>query len=309
MAQILRYRENGVSKIRQGIMATDQSIDTDEIACFDTDGYTRKGDNVAGYRFAGIAKHNAGATGEDSHVELEAGKPFEYPTAAAAQTDIGNMVYFSGSSALSKTVGNGIIAGEIIDVVVGVSWLIDPVVTGPQTISGDMSRDAVDLAVRPTTAGDAIQTDDPAVVAQAMELNDNIMEAKGTDANIPLALKPKGTESVDVYGGKVYAEGAGADVDLDLQAKGAGIPKAGGKRIVTCAVLIAQETTDASGEIAVADMTADGVVFATFAEDPGSNKAISDVICEAGKVTVYATTGAARAALASKKVNLFVFSL
>jgi hypothetical protein len=290
-------------------MAAGQEIDTDELGVFDTDGKIRKGDNVSGYRFAGIAKHNAGADGEDDYLELEAGTPFEYPNAAAAQTDIGNMVYFSGSSALSMTPGNGVIAGEIIDVVAGVSWLIDPVVTGPVTVSGDMSRDAADSAVRPTTAGDAIETDDPAVEAAVLSLDDNKVEAKGTGTNVAVILKPKGNESVDVYNGKLYAEGAGADVDLDLQSKGAGVAKANGKRIVTSAVLISQETTDASGEIAVASMTSAGVVFATFAEDPGSYKAISDVICATGKVTVYATTGAARAALASKKVNLFVFSL
>jgi hypothetical protein len=71
------------------------------------------------------------------------------------------------------------------------------------------------------------------------------------------------------------------------------------------------ETTDASGEIAITGMTADGHVQVTLAEDPGANLVLSDVIPDAGKITVYTknTNTDARAALASKKVFLTVWSL
>lgn len=62
--------------------------------------------------------------------------------------------------------------------------------------------------------------------------------AMGSDANIDLALKPKGTGSLALYVGTnstatVLANGTSTDVNLDLTTKGAGVVKANGKPVIT----------------------------------------------------------------------------
>lgn len=79
-------------------------------------------------------------------------------------------------------------------------------------------------------------------------------------------------------------------------------------------ITMGQDTTGTAGtagEIAIASMTATGKVIVTIAEDPGSNLALSHVIADTGKITVYTrnTNTDAAAALSGKKVNYLVISL
>jgi hypothetical protein len=72
-------------------------------------------------------------------------------------------------------------------------------------------------------------------------------------------------------------------------------------------------TTTTAGEIAIAGMTANGVVIVTAAEDPGVNLVISHVVAASGKITVYTRTvveagTTAAAALSGKKVNYIVIA-
>ena len=72
-------------------------------------------------------------------------------------------------------------------------------------------------------------------------------------------------------------------------------------------------TAGTAGEITIADMTANGVVIVTAAEDPGVNLVISHVVAASGKITVYTRTvveagTTAAAALSGKKVNYIVIA-
>jgi hypothetical protein len=201
MALIEKFKDEGVERIGNGVVATGENVLRGTIAMFNVSGYIEEIDDTAGCVFAGIVKASAGG-GES--VEFDYGSPYFYPSMGAALADIGDPVYCSGAGTLAKTSVNFIPAGRIIDAEPGSGWWIDP------------------LAV-----------------------------------------------ALPVWG---------------------------------------QVTTDASGEVSVAGMTADGIVLVTPAEDPGSNQSLSDVVCASGKFTVYAATGAARAALASKKINYLILA-
>lgn len=308
------------SRTGNGLIASGQTVDRGDILAFNTSGKIQVINDTAGFTFAGIANNAAGDTGELSTVEYEYGKPYFYAAAGAAQVDVGEAAYASGLGTIAKSSSNAVFCGVICDVEVGVGWWIDPMY--PQNLgttagTDDWSRDAANTRVFPINAGDKVASGDPTAIAKALDLNTNIVQALGTDTNIPVVVKPKGTGAAEVYGGLVNAQGAGADVDLVLSGKGTGVVKAvvtDGTLAVLAPFEAKQATTGTvgtAGEIAVAGMTASGVVIATIAEDPGSNLALSDVVCATGKFTVYTrnTNTDARAALSGKKVNYIVVSL
>ena len=126
---------------------------------------------------------------------------------------------------------------------------------------------------------------------------------------------PAVTAALADIGDEVYISGAGtlAKTSVNRIAAGRIVDAEAGSGwwidpLLAGAPAWGQTDTDASGEVAVAGMSADGIVMVTLAEDPGWNQALSDVVCASGKFTVYATTGAARAALASKKINFLILA-
>lgn len=74
--------------------------------------------------------------------------------------------------------------------------------------------------------------------------------------------------------------------------------------LATKDALIGVATTSSAGVVLVSELTADGMVLATFSEDPGANLVLSDIAVEAGQFTVYTknTNTDARAVLASKSL-------
>jgi hypothetical protein len=201
MALIEKFKDEGVERLGNGVVAAGESVVRGTIAMFNASGYIEEVDDTAGCVFAGIVKASAD---EGESAEFDYGSPYFYPSAGAVLADIGDPVYGSGAGTLAKTSANFIPAGRIIDAEPGVGWWIDPL--------------------------------------------------------------------------------------------GVVLPAWG------------QVSTDAGGEVAVTGMSADGIVLVTLAEDPGSYKSLSDVVCGSGKFTVYATTGSARAALASKKINYLILA-
>ena len=206
MALIEKFKDQGVERIGNGIVAAAESLTRGTIAIFDASGKLAEAGDTPGCVFAGIAKHSA-AEGENA--EFDYGSPFFYPPVSAVLADIGSEVYVSGAGTLAKTSVYHIAAGRVIDAEAGAGWWIDPLLRGTPGASGCHWGQAV---------------------------------------------------------------------------------------------------TDANGEVAVTGMTSDGIVLVIPAEDPGTNQSLSDIVCAAGKFTVYATTGAARAALASRKINYLILA-
>lgn len=120
-------------RVGNGLMETGQTVERGMLCAFNTNGRIQQLDDIAGWRFAGIAKHSAGDTDESSTVELDYGSVYFYPYASAVQADVSKPVYASGLGTLAKAVSNGVFAGVIVDVAVGSGWWIDPLASEPQT--------------------------------------------------------------------------------------------------------------------------------------------------------------------------------
>lgn len=91
----------------------------------DVMGFLDEGNNVSGTKFVGILKADAV---KNDHVEYYKDQSFIYNTAAAAQTNKGELVYCAAGGTLSLAAGNGVVCGLITAVDVGVSWEITPVI-------------------------------------------------------------------------------------------------------------------------------------------------------------------------------------
>lgn len=299
MAGTISEKNPGMERLGYGTIVTAGDYERGDLLMYDTSGYLTALADTASCVFAGIAIAD-GVAGDV--IDIDPGSKFFYAYSSAALTDNGQPVYGAAGGTVSLSSGShAVLVGRIVAVEVGVGWWIDPMLPGPVTVSSAMSQDSTD--VRPTIAGSAIQTDDPAVEAAVLNLDDNIISAEGTGTNIDVIITPKGSGAISVPAG-TYETYVTADDD---------IPNL--KRVVdNFAPMVAWDlyTTDGSGEIAIASMTATGVVLATCAEDPGTNLVLSDVVCATGKVTVYTkdVTGTpTRAALASKKVAMLVLAL
>lgn len=298
MAGTISRRAANMERLGYGTLVTGADIERGDLLMYNTNGYLAVLDDTASCVFAGIATQN-GVAGDV--IDIDPGSKFFYPNAAAALTDNGQPVYGAAAGTISLATGaHAVLVGRIVAVEVGVGWWVETILPGPVTVSSAMSQDGTD--VRPAIAGSAIQTDDPAAEAAVLNLDNNIVSAEGTDANIDVIITPKGTGAISVPAG-TYESNVTADDD---------IPNL--KRVVdNFAPMVAWDlyTTDGAGEIAIASMTATGVVLATCAEDPGAALVLSDVVCGVGKVTVYTkNTGTdARAALATKKVAMLVLAL
>lgn len=292
---ITKFKHVGIDRIGLGTMESSETVDRGTICVFNTSGKVQQINDTSDWKFAGIARYSAGDTDEPSIIELSYGTPFFYPYTGAAQLDVGEAAYASGLGTIAKSSTNSVYVGIICDVEVGVGWWIDPLY--PQNLgttagSDDWNRDAGTSSVRPKNAGDAIQTDDPSSQTEILDLDDNIITSDGTNTNIDVIIKPKGTGSVSVTGTTNYENNIADDDDIpnkkwidDNKAPSEGW---------------AQVTTNASGEVTITGMDSTGIIIAIGAE---SGADVSYVIAGTDKFTVYDSSDTA---LNTKKVNYLV---
>lgn len=258
--------------------------------------------------FAGTLTHGGAA---DEQVEFTYNECIFVPYASAVVGDVGKLAYALTVDTMDLTSDTKPIIGRIMMVEASVGFWIDTTLTTVYN-NDAFTHDSSGNRLYPSDAGDSIQTGDEAAIAAVLVLDDNKIASAGTGTNIDIVLDPKGTGSIDVVEGKIKATGAAAAVDIALTPKGAGVVTNGVNPLLPYKVA-GQGTTGTAGtagQIAVPGMTANGVVIATLAEDPGAALSLSDVVAGVDIITVYTRNSGsdARAALSGKKVNYLVLS-
>jgi hypothetical protein len=71
-----------------------------------------------------IATQKLDNTGKTEYLECETGKVW-IPNSNAAQADVGDYCYATGDDTIAKSATNADPCGQIVDVRVGVAWLVD----------------------------------------------------------------------------------------------------------------------------------------------------------------------------------------
>jgi hypothetical protein len=148
----------------------------------------------------------------------------------------------------------------------------------------------------PANAGDAYETEDPDVEAEALRLEDNKVEAVGTGTNIDVNVIPKGTGTLKTPSG--YEANVSADEDVPNK------EYCDDNYVSYAAQGQATTGTGATvGQVAVTGLTTSAVIICTGAE---AGADVAYVVAAAGHFTVF---DASDAELDAKKVNYVVLSL
>ena len=91
----------------------------------DADGVGVVAGDVAGQgKLSGIMTKKLDNTGKTEYGEIEIGKVW-IPNANAAQTDVGEYVYATADDTIATSASNADPCGLVVDVRVGVAWLVD----------------------------------------------------------------------------------------------------------------------------------------------------------------------------------------
>lgn len=297
MAQIIeKTRDVGIPRLNSGALTSGQTVDAGMLCMFDAAGLVRQLNDTVNCKFAGIAQNSAGDTYEPEEVDLDYGTPFFFPKETAAQTDVGLAVFASALGEINTSSSNAVLVGQIIDCEVGIGWWIDPLVPGPVTVTSPFTQDGTD--VRPTTAGSAIQTDNPATAAAALNFDDNKIGAEGTGADINVVITPKGGGAISVEDLADYEDNVTGDDDIPNKkfCDDHFVPYAAWNQATT-------GSDGTAGEVAVTGLTATGKVICTGAE---AGTDVAYVVAGTNKFTVY---DASDAVIPGKKVNYIVLSL
>lgn len=151
-------------------------------------GFLDLGNNVLGSIYAGISKADYVA---GDKAEFWKDRGFKYPTAAAAQTDVGQIVYAAASGTVSLTAGNGVVIGKITKVGVGDYWEITPFVDGPIVMQATTSATG-EIAIAGLTTGAIVQ------VTAAEDLGANLVIADAIATAGVLTINTRNTNT-DAY--------------------------------------------------------------------------------------------------------------